>query len=171
MIPSRFKDMAKAGGENEESEEIAKRFQHFIFMTHTCTPHCQKVVKKFVKVCPKKGQIRACAKCYEVPLSLLQGTLSILRPPKLPPPLPQVCGEDPHRGGCGEHGQLRGAAREQEEGEDGHIRYWEGSPDSLEWPPHKRADRLGREAFDRHFGTSVTKRLRAEEPSLPFSKH
>ena len=60
----RFKDMAKAGrGENEESEEIVKRFQHLIFMTHTCIPDCQNVVKKFpergkVKVCLKKGQIR-----------------------------------------------------------------------------------------------------------------
>ena len=31
----RFKDMAKADGENEESEVIVKRFQHLIFMTHT----------------------------------------------------------------------------------------------------------------------------------------
>ena len=58
-----------------------------------------------------------CAKCYEVPSSLLQGTLSILHPPRLPPPLPRVPGEDPHRGGGGEHVQLRGAAREQEERE------------------------------------------------------
>ena len=59
----RFKDMAKAGGENEESEEILKRFQHHIFMTHTGIPDCQKLVAKFpergkVNVCPKRSQIR-----------------------------------------------------------------------------------------------------------------
>ena len=54
----RFKDTVKAGGENEESEEIVKRFQHLIFMTHTCIPDCQNVVKKF----PERGKVKVCPK-------------------------------------------------------------------------------------------------------------
>ena len=175
--------------ENGDYEEIVQRFSHLLFKTHICLPDCHKVEKVIprrgkVKECPHKGMtlkpkipnvwklLHLIFKEQDLYIGLSDFLHLYLR-----------CLVKTHAEGVVEsmgnyveiHGEKkRGRMDISDVGKEALI-HWNG-------PPTAKADKLGRRALDRIFGKGqwhfitldnkmdsvVTKRLRAEEPGLPF---